>query len=52
MTVDEIDNVIRALNAVADNLDTRVAKQSIREAFLQVRAHTMRRRATSDRQRR
>ena len=39
MTAEEIENVVRALNAVVENLDTRIAKQSIQEAFLQVRAH-------------
>lgn len=39
MTAQEIESVIRALKAVVDNLDTRLAKESIQEAFVQVRAH-------------
>lgn len=39
MTAQEIENVIRALKAVVNNLDTHIAKESIQEAFVQVRAH-------------
>jgi hypothetical protein len=39
LTAEEIENVVRALNAVVENLRTRIAKQSMQEAFLQVRAH-------------
>jgi hypothetical protein len=56
MTIEEVDDVVRALNAVVENLDTRIAKQSMQEAFLQVRAHAGKTQATvsdaSTRQRR
>jgi hypothetical protein len=39
MTTEEVEDVVRALNAVVEYLETRVAKQSIQDAFLQVRAH-------------
>ena len=39
LTAEEIESVIRALKAVVEYLDTRIAKQSIREAFRQVRAY-------------
>jgi hypothetical protein len=46
MTIDEVDDVVRALEAVVENLDTRIAKRSMEEAFLQVRAHAGKRLAT------
>jgi hypothetical protein len=46
MTIEEVDDVVRALEAVVENLDTRIAKRSMEEAFLQVRAHAGKRLAT------
>jgi hypothetical protein len=39
MTTDEVEDVARALTAVAENLEADAAKQSMREAFMQVRAY-------------
>jgi hypothetical protein len=39
MTIDEVEDVVRALTAVAENLEAGAAKQSMREAFTQVRAY-------------
>jgi hypothetical protein len=39
MTNDEVEDVVRALSAVADNLEAGAAKQSMQEAFTQVRAY-------------
>jgi hypothetical protein len=39
MTIEEVEDVIRALIAVAEKLETGAAKQSIREAFMQTRAY-------------
>jgi hypothetical protein len=39
MTTKEIDGVVRALTTVAENLETDSARQSMQEAFLQVRAY-------------
>jgi hypothetical protein len=39
MTSDEVEDVVRALTAVAENLEASAAKQSMREAFTQVRAY-------------
>ena len=39
MTIEEVEDVVRALHAVVENLETRIAKQTIQDAFLQVRAH-------------
>jgi hypothetical protein len=38
MTIDEVEDVVRALTAVAENLQA-IAKQSMQEAFTQVRAY-------------
>ncbi|MGA9332453.1 MAG: hypothetical protein WBV83_25610 [Bradyrhizobium sp.] len=46
MTIEEVDDVVRALKAVVESLDTRIAKQSMQEAFLQVRAEAGRTLAT------
>ena len=39
MTSDEVEDVVRALTAVAENLEAGAAKQSMQEAFTQVRAY-------------
>ena len=39
MTIEEVEDVIWALIAVAEKLETGEAKQSIREAFKQTRAY-------------
>jgi hypothetical protein len=39
MTTEEIEGVVRALTAVVENLEADAAKQSMQEAFLQVRAY-------------
>ena len=39
MTTDEVEDVVRALTAVAENLEADAAKQSMQEAFMQVRAY-------------
>jgi hypothetical protein len=52
MTIEEVEDVVRALNAVVKHLEARGAKQSMQEAFLQVRAHGATARETSLRQRR
>jgi len=39
MTTMEVEDVVRALSAVAENLEAGAAKQSMQEAFTQVRAH-------------
>jgi hypothetical protein len=46
MTIEEVEDVVRALNTVVENLEARGAKQSMQEAFLQVRAHAGRTLAT------
>jgi hypothetical protein len=45
MTIEEIEDVVRALTTVMDNLETNSARQSMREAFLQVRAYARAERA-------
>jgi hypothetical protein len=39
MTIEEVEDVVRALIAVAEKLETGEAKKSIREAFLQTQAY-------------
>jgi len=39
MTIEEIEDLVRQLTAVADKLEARAAKQSIQEAFLQAHAY-------------
>jgi hypothetical protein len=39
MTIEEVEDVFRALTAVAEKLETREAKQSIQEAFIQAHAY-------------
>jgi hypothetical protein len=39
MTTEEVEDVARALTAVAENLEAGAAKQSMQEAFTQVRAY-------------
>src|ERR1700689_2681802 len=39
MTIEEVEDVVRALRTAVETLDTRIAKQSMQEAFLQVRTH-------------
>jgi hypothetical protein len=39
MTIEEIEDVVRALIAVVENLEASAAKQSMQEAFIQVRAY-------------
>ena len=39
MTSEEIEDVVRALTTVVDNLETGAARQSMRESFMQVRAY-------------
>jgi hypothetical protein len=39
MTTEEIEDVVRALTMVVENLDAGAAKQSMQEAFMQVRAY-------------
>ena len=39
MTHEEVDDVVRALTAVVENLEASGAKQSMQEAFVQVRAY-------------
>lgn len=39
MTIEEVEDVVRALTAVAEKLETGAAKQSIHEAFMQTLAY-------------
>jgi hypothetical protein len=39
MTTEEVEDVVRALTAVGENLEASAAKQSMQEAFVQVRAY-------------
>jgi len=39
MTTEEVEDVARALTAVVENLEASAAKQSMQEAFMQVRAY-------------
>jgi hypothetical protein len=39
MTIEEVEDVVRALTAVVENLEASAAKQSMQEAFMQVRAY-------------
>jgi hypothetical protein len=39
MTSEDIEDVVRALTRVVDNLETCAARQSMRESFMQVRAY-------------
>jgi hypothetical protein len=39
MITEEVEDVARALTAVAENLEASAAKQSMQEAFTQVRAY-------------
>ena len=39
MTIEEVEDVVQALNAVVENLEVSAAKQSMQEAFMQVRAY-------------
>ena len=43
MTIEGVEDVVRALNTVVKHLEARGAKQSMREAYLQVRAHAVKR---------
>jgi len=47
MTTEEIEDVVRALITVVDNLETGSARQSMQEAFTQVRAHASATRASA-----
>ena len=39
MTIDEVEDVVRALTMVVENLEASAAKQSMQEAFTQVRVY-------------
>jgi hypothetical protein len=39
MTTEEVEDVVRALTVVVENLEAGAAKQSMQEAFMQVRAY-------------
>jgi hypothetical protein len=39
MTIEEVEDVVQALTAVVENLEASAAKQSMQEAFVQVRAY-------------
>ncbi len=39
MTTEEVEDVVHALTAVVENLEASGAKQSMQEAFVQVRAY-------------
>jgi hypothetical protein len=39
MTTEEVEDVVRALTTVVENLEAGAAKQSMQEAFMQVRAY-------------
>jgi hypothetical protein len=39
MTVEEVEDIVRALTVVVENLDADASKQSMQEAFTQVRAY-------------
>jgi hypothetical protein len=47
MTIEEVEDVVRALSAVAEKLEAGAAQQSIQEAFIQARAYAGER-GTSD----
>lgn len=47
MTTEEIEDVVRALITVVDNLETGAAKRSMQQAFMQVRAHASATRASA-----
>ena len=39
LTTEEVEDVVRALTTVVENLEASCARQSMQEAFMQVRAH-------------
>ncbi len=39
MTTEEVEDVVRALTIVVENLEAGAARQSMQEAFMQVRAY-------------
>jgi hypothetical protein len=41
MTTEEIEDVVRALIAAVENLESGAAKQSMQEAFMHVRAYAL-----------
>ncbi len=47
MTTEEIEGVARALTAAVENLEAGAVRQSMQEAFMQVRAYTVAMRASA-----
>jgi len=45
LTVEEVEDIVRALTMTVENLDAGAAKQSMQEAYVQVRAHAVTMRA-------
>lgn len=41
MSTEEIDGIVCALTIVAESLETEVARQSMQDAFMHVRAHAL-----------
>lgn len=41
MSTEEIEGIVRALTIVAESLETEVARQSMQDAFMHVRAHAL-----------
>jgi hypothetical protein len=41
LTVEEVEDIVRALTMIVENLDAGAAKQSMQEAYMQVRAHAV-----------
>jgi hypothetical protein len=39
MSAEEIEGVVRAMTTVVQNLEANVARQSMQEAFMQIRAY-------------
>jgi hypothetical protein len=47
MTAEEVEDVVRALTKVEETLEASAAKQSMQEAFMQVRAYASATRASA-----
>lgn len=52
MTAEEVEDVVRALTAAVENLETGGARQSMQEAFMQLRAYAGAARTSTGRGRR
>jgi hypothetical protein len=48
MSTEEIEDVVQAMTTVVENLEASAARQSMQEAFMQVRVYADAMRASSD----